>query len=216
MVISKFDISQTQWDEAVSVSSPILSQSFFLNQVKPLNVDLEGYLFPDTYRFFVKATAADIVEKMVAEMSEKLGRAYEVTGSVWVDPDFSVHEVLTLASIVEREVANPEDMAMVADIFLKRLQAGIALQSDATINYIISGDDPSPSLADLEVESEYNTYKYPGLPPGPISNPGLIAIEAVLNPTSNDYYYFLTTEDGEVVYSRTFAEHVANKVIYLR
>ncbi len=215
VVTENFNITQEEWNMAVGQYSSVLNLSFFLNQTKPFDVDFEGYLFPDTYRFFPNATAEDIVFRMTEEMSAKLGEAYKLTGSVWVDPEFDVHDVLTLASIIEREVADPSEMAMVADIFLKRLDVGIPLQSDATINYIIGGDDPTPSLADLEVDSLYNTYKYAGLPPGPISNPGLNAIEAVLNPTPNDYYYFLTTDEGEVIYSQTFDEHIRNKAIYL-
>ena len=90
------------------------------------------------------------------------------------------------------------------------------LQSDATINYIIDGDDPSPTYADLEVESAYNTYRNPGLPPGPISSPGLRAITAVLQPISNPYYYFLTTDGGEIYYAETYDEHLENKNAYLK
>ncbi|MCR4312603.1 MAG: endolytic transglycosylase MltG, partial [Candidatus Uhrbacteria bacterium] len=89
-------------------------------------------------------------------------------------------------------------------------------QSDATINYIIDGDDPSPTYADLEVESPYNTYKNPGLPPGPISSPGIQAIAAVLQPISNAYYYFLTTDDGDIYYAETYDEHLTNKNLYLK
>ena len=128
----------------------------------------------------------------------------------------SLLEVITLASIIEREVQSPLDKKMVADIFDKRLAAGIALQSDATVNYLTGKKTTRPSGADLEINSPYNTYKYRGLPPGPIGNPGLASIDAVIYPTSNSYYYFITDKDGRAVYAKTYAEHLQNVQKYLR
>jgi len=104
---------------------------------------------------------------------------------------------------------------MIADIFIKRLEIGMALQSDATINFITGKGMTQPTYADLEIDSPYNTYKYAGLPPGPIASPGEDSIEAVLYPTSNPYYFFLTSHEGEVIYSKTYEEHLQNKAIYL-
>lgn len=204
------EIDESEWDRVTGMSSSLEMHPFVLAAKKPANVDLEGYLFPDTYRFFEDATAEDIVNTMLDEMQEK----YE---SIGVAPraGYSVHEVLTLASIVEKEVRQPETRATVAGIFWNRLEIGMPLQSDATINYIIGGDDPSPTLADLEVESLYNTYQHPGLPPGPISSPGLVALTATLQPTETDYFYFLTTDAGEIYYAETHDEHVLNKQRYL-
>ena len=110
-----------------------------------------------------------------------------------------------------------EERRIVAGIFYNRLNAGMALQSDATINYFTGKNDPSPLLEDLEKNSPYNTYKNRGLPPTPIGNPSLSSITAVLNPTNTDYFYFLHKQpSGEPVYSRTFEEHVANKQKYLK
>jgi UPF0755 protein len=130
--------------------------------------------------------------------------------------DMTLHEVLTLASIVQREVRKESEMKNVADVFLKRLSIGMALQADSTVNYITGGDDPSISLDDRDIESPYNTYQNPGLPPGPISNPGLDALTAVIHPASNPYLYFLTDDLGNVYYARTFDEHLANKAKYLK
>lgn len=220
LVKQKFSVSEDEWTKAVDSESALEQNQFIIASQKPDSVDLEGYLFPETYRFYPDASAGEIADRMIDEME----KVYEETFHKYereilfypYSYQLTTHNVLTLASIVEREVANPSDMAMVADIFLKRLRDGIALQSDATINYIIDGDSPSPSFQDLEVESAYNTYKYPGLPPGPISNPGLKAIEAVISSQANPYYYFLTTEDGEVIYAKTFEEHLANKMKYLQ
>jgi UPF0755 protein len=205
-------ITIDQWSAATGVKSPFASDPFVIASGKPAGVDLEGYLFPDTYQFTTDATAEDVVKIMLEAMRGHINDIGAVSGDA---AGMTVHEVLTLASIVEKEVRTPESMNNVADIFLKRIAIGMPLQSDATINYIIDGDDPSPTYADLEVESPYNTYKNPGLPPGPISSPGLNALSAVLHPTHNDYYYFLTTNDGAIYYAKTYDEHLRNKAKYL-
>lgn len=214
-------ITAEEWKVATGQFSPLETHPFVVAAQKPDDVDLEGYLFPDTYRFSSDATAEQIVEIMIDEMQEN----YE---TVMANPermlssyrpyldDPTGHEFLTLASIIEKEVRQPETMAMVADIFYKRLAIDMALQADSTVNYITGGDDPSVSLDDTKIDSPYNTYKYPGLPPGPISNPGLNALAAVASPALNPYYYFLTSDDGGVYYAKTHDEHVANKARYLR
>ncbi|MFH1711954.1 MAG: endolytic transglycosylase MltG [Patescibacteria group bacterium] len=216
LMIKNFEITQEDWDLWTGSESPLESHEF-IAQAKPDDVDLEGYLFPDTYRFFNDATAEDIVATLVDQMQKK----YDSLGIVRQDVASSAfvsnqHDVLTLASIVQREVLDPDEMANVADIFLKRLDIGMALQADSTVNYVTGKDTPAISLEDRDIESAYNTYQYPGLPPGPISNPGLDAIKAVFNPLSNPYYYFLTTSEGEVFYAQTHDEHVANKNKHLR
>lgn len=207
------DISIEEWNAATGVNSPFASDPFVISSGKPADVDLEGYLFPDTYEFSTDATAEDVVKVMLSTMKGHIDDIGTVTGDA---AGMNMHEVLTLASIVEKEVRTAETMKNVADIFLKRLEIGMALQSDATINYIINGDDPSPTYADLEVESLYNTYKHAGLPPGPISSPGLNALSAVLHPIHNDYYYFLTTNDGAIYYGVTYDEHLRNKAKWLK
>ncbi|MDP2586718.1 MAG: endolytic transglycosylase MltG [Candidatus Komeilibacteria bacterium] len=188
-----------------------VSQYAFLTD-KPASVDLEGYLFPDTYRVFKNSTAQEIIKKMLNNFSQKLtpDLLQEIKRR-----DKSLFEIITLASIIEKEVRNPDDMRLVADIFYKRLEAGIALQSDATVNYLTGSGRAQSTAEDLKIDSPYNTYKYRGLPPGPISNPGLNAIMAAIYPTPNQYYYFLTTDDGQVIYSKTYDEHLANKRKYL-
>lgn len=163
---------------------------------------LEGYLFPDTYRIFSDATAADVVAKMRANFDAKVG---EIS-----------RDDLILASIVEREVATDRDRRLVADIFLRRLEIGWALQADSTVNYVTGKDTPAISATDRNLDSPYNTYRYRGLPPGPISNPGLSAINAVRNPVSNSYWYFLTDPAGNVYYASSLDEHNENKAKFLR
>lgn len=179
---------------------------------KPANADLEGYLFPDTYRIFRDASGTDIIGKMLDNFGSKVTpelRA-EATRQGW-----SLFDVVTLASIVEKEGKTKEDRRNIAHVFIKRLAINMSLQSDATVNYVTGKDELQPTFDDLAVESLYNTYQQQGLPPGPISNPSLESIEAVIYPAENDYYYFLTKHDGETVFSVTGEEHLSNKQKYL-
>lgn len=171
---------------------------------------LEGFLFPDTYQVYKNSTIEDLVKIFLDNFERKVGA---VTNNTW-SKDF--YNQLILASIVQDEVGANKDMAQVADIFIKRLKIGMPLQSDATVNYITGKGMASPLIADTQIDNPYNTYKYPGLTPGPISNPGVLAISSVINPIDNPYYYFLTTKSGEVIYSKTFSEHVDNKNKYLK
>ncbi|MBT3690012.1 endolytic transglycosylase MltG [bacterium] len=179
---------------------------------KPYGVSLEGYLFPDTYRVYKNSNVIDLVKKMLDNFEKRvtLGNIERIHFS-----GNSVYDTLTLASIIEKEVRIPYDMKMVSDIFSKRLEAGIALQSDATVNYITGKGLVQPSYNDLEIDNPYNTYRYKDLPPGPIASPGLNAIMAVIEPVVNPYYYFLTTIEGEVIYSENYDQHLTNKAIYL-
>jgi len=188
------------------------SGEFEFLESKPKNLSLEGYLFPDTYRIYKDASIEDIIYKALDNFDNKLSE--DLRAEIRKQSK-TIHEVITLASIVEREARGEENKKIVADIFLKRLKAGMPLQSDATVNYITQKQDLRPSLQDTKIDSFYNTYKYKGLPMGPICNPGLESIEAVIYPKTNDYWYFLTTPEGEFIYSKTHDEHVANKQKYL-
>jgi UPF0755 protein len=181
---------------------------------KPNTISLEGYLAPNTYRIYADATADDIVKKLV------LARADEWEGEMIarsVELHRSVHEVMTMASIVEREAKGAKDRAMVADIFWRRLDAGWGLQADSTVHYLTGKrGDVFTTDDDRRSASLWNTYKYAGLPPGPIANPSVESIRAALYPEKNSYWYFLTTLDGEMKYAKTSAEHEANVRRYLR
>jgi UPF0755 protein len=130
------------------------------------------------------------------------------------DKDLTLFEAVTLASIVEKEARLKTDKKIVAGIFLKRLQQGKKLESDATVNYITKKKTTRPTYSDIAVNSLYNTYKYSGLPPGPICNPGLDSLQAVAEPEETDYLYFLNTPTNTMVYSVTGEEHIANKNKY--
>jgi UPF0755 protein len=173
---------------------------------------LEGYLFPDTYNFPEDATPSDVIQKMTGTFSartEELRKEAAAEGKDWND-------IVTMASIVEREANTAGDRRIVAGILWSRIEAKVALQVDATFGYIRgisgyvpTGDDPE------ELDSPYNTYQHRGLPPGAISNPGLDALTAAVHPTKTDYFYYLTGEDGKMHYAKTFEEHKRNQQLYL-
>lgn len=200
-------------DPFLAATRRLPAEHFDFLDSKPSGVDLEGYLFPDTYRFYADATPTDIVTALLETFDRRVDADLR---AAMARQGRTLHETLTLASIVEREVPTPADRRIVADIFWRRLDAGIALQADSTVNYLTGKKTPSISAADRAIQSPYNTYQVRGLPPGPIGNPGLDAVQAATQPTPNSYWYFLTTPDGDVIYSRTFAEHVAAKQKYLR
>lgn len=216
VLAEKFDFTEADWAIVTGMESPLEDHPFITRAGKPENVDLEGYLFPSTYRFFAESTAEDIATIMLEQMEEEVDAlTLTLTTDEIIDTPHSIHEMLTLASIVEREVRKPDEMKTIAGIFYNRLEIGMPLQSDATVNYITGGIDPSISLADTQLDSLYNTYKYAGLPPGPISNPGHNALIATASPAQTDYYYFLTSDDGTVYYGETYDQHLDNKARYL-
>ncbi len=204
----QLQISSTDWQKAIATDM-WRDEYAFLNAVTAPTV--EGFLFPDTYRVFKDATVTDIVKKMLDHFDQQLT---EQMRNDIARNNKNIFDVITLASVVERE-SKIADMPMIADIFRKRLEIGMPLQSDATVNYVTGQSKLRPTFNDLAVDSPYNTYKYPGLPPGPISNPSLAAIKATIYPTPNEFYYFLTDLSGKAYYGRTYQEHQANIAAYL-
>lgn len=194
-----------------------LNYSFLAD--KPEYYGLEGYLFPDTYRVYASSTVTEVIEKMLANFDQKL--TPKMRDDIKAQGK-TIYDIVTLASIVEKEAplnyrsGENRDARIIAGIFLNRLRIGQALQSDATLSYIYSDNKAAHSGEELEAGSPYNTYKYKGLPPGPICNPGILAIEAAIYPIKTDYNYFLTTDNGDVVYARTYDDHLKNKYKYLK
>lgn len=175
-------------------------------------LEYEGYLFPDTYHIEKDTPIESIIEKMRTNYKDRIAPLREkITASKLTE-----HEVITLASIVEREANDEESMGLVAGILLNRLKIDMPLQVDATLDYILDKASHELTADDLELDSPYNTYLYKGLPPNPISNPGMVAIHAVLEPTESPYLYYLTDDDGTFHYAKTFDEHKLNKARYLR
>ena len=186
-------------------------KSYFFLIDRPKKATLEGYLYPDTYRVYAKTDVEEIVKKALNNFDNKLD---ENIRKEIKKQKKTIFEVITLASIVEKEMFGYENRRIVADIFLKRLKVGMGLQSDATINFITGKGLTRPTATDLKIDSLYNTYKYAGLPLGPISNPSIEAIRAVVYPQKTDYWYFLTTPDNKIIFSKNYDEHLTNKYKY--
>lgn len=187
------------------------SNEFDFLKEKNLNIGIEGYLFPDTYDISLGEKAEDIIKLMLSNFSKKLNTGLR---EQIISQNKTIFEVITMASIIEKEARTMDDKKIVSGIFWKRLETGMALQSCATVNYITGKNDPGVSLKDLEIDSPYNTYKYRGLPKGPISNPGLDSILAAIYPDQSKYWYYLSTPSGKIIFSKTFAEQKANQAKY--
>lgn len=168
--------------------------------------NLSGFLFPDTYNIPTKTTCEEIIRMMTDNFTRKWTDAYQQKAE---SLGMSTEEIITLASIVEREARKEEDFPIVASVFHNRLKIGKNLESCATVQYILKERKPVLSIADTKINSPYNTYQNAGLPPAPISSPGILAIEAVLNPADTDYLYFFTDQNGDNHYAKTFEEHNA-------
>jgi UPF0755 protein len=179
----------------------------------PKSASLEGYLFPDTYIVYANAKPADLVVKMLKNFDDKMTNEWRT--EIYRQKK-TIFQVVTMASIVEKEMFGYENRRLVAGIFWKRLADHYPLQSDATVNYFTSAGVTRPSLEQLKIDNKYNTYKYAGLPPGPIANPSAEAIRAAIYSATSPYYFFLTTPDNQIIFSRTLAEHIKNRNKYLK
>ena len=195
-------------------------QADLIRDLDPAARDLEGYLFPDTYALPRRATATDLAAMMVARFerawTDDLRREAAQSG-------LSLREVVTLASIVEKETGRGDERPLVAAVYRNRLQKRMGLQCDPTVIYALElrgGFDGNLTRADLAIDSPYNTYKYAGLPPGPIAAPGQASIEAALRPAPVNYLYFVSRNDGSHAFAATLDEHNRNvqefQVAYFR
>ena len=178
-----------------------------------LRYPLEGYLFPDTYELKKGSTEIDIVNRMLSELDRKLNQLPEDWQTTLEEREMTVHELLTLASLIEREVVLDEERPIVASVIENRIEEKMPLQIDATIQYLLDKQKENLTEADLKVDSPYNTYQNAGLPPGPIATPGLKSIEAVLYPAETDYFYYVTKKDGsnQHLFASTYSQHLRNK-----
>ncbi|HEY0908036.1 MAG TPA: endolytic transglycosylase MltG [Candidatus Paceibacterota bacterium] len=173
----------------------------------------EGYLFPDTYMFLPTVTAEDVLNSMLDNYKKRI----ETLASEIKTFGRPIKDVIIMASIIEEEARTEESRRLIAGILWKRLDEKMLLQVDAAFAFVNGKKASSElTLADLKIDSPYNTYVYKGLPPGPISNPGLAAISATVRPIKTAYYFYLTDNDGNMRYGVTHDEHVANKNKYLR
>lgn len=181
-----------------------------LSGIDPAARDLEGYLFPDTYALPRRASARDLVTRMVGRFTSVMTPQFRQEAADW---GLSVRQAVTLASLIEKETAAPEERPVVAAVYHNRLRLRIGLQCDPTVIYALElrgGFNGNLTKADLAIDSPYNTYRYRGLPPGPIAAPGRSSLEAAVRPAPVDYLYFVSRNDGTHAFASTLAEHNRN------
>ncbi len=169
---------------------------------------LEGYLYPDTYRFPKPVSAKDVIRTMAEQLNQVVTPEWQARAK---DIHLTLHQVLTLASVIEKETASGEERPQISSVFHNRLQKKIPLQSDPTVIYGLPNFDGNLHKRDLSHPSPYNTYRWAGLPPGPIANPGAQAIRATLFPAVSPFLYFVSKNDGTHQFSATLVEH--NKAV---
>ena len=165
----------------------------------------EGYLFPDTYRIGKGATEEQILSMMTTQFDKQFDDSLRARTA---ELGLSIQEAVILASLVEKEAQLSEDRPIIAGVFLNRLKLDMPLQSCATIQYILGYPKAELTVRDTEIPSPYNTYLHPGLPPGPIANPGMAALQAVLYPKKTEYLYFVADKEGAHHFSKTYEEHL--------
>jgi UPF0755 protein len=211
---------ETDYSSAKDLPAPMdFSEEFDFLKDKPKNVGLEGYLFPDTYYISEQRTAnneqeiGNIIRKILTNFDEKLSSELrqEITSQ-----NKTIFEIITMASLLEKEVRTIEDKKIVSGILSNRLEIGMPLQVDATIAYITGKKETKISLEDLKIDSPFNTYKHKGLPLGPIANPGFESILAAIYPEENEYFYYLSTPQGETIFNKTLDGHNRDKAKYLK
>lgn len=180
----------------------------FLKDLPKRSVRLEGYLFPATYETRADSGEKHIIDMMLKRFDTAFTSQYKQRAK---EINMSIDDVVTLASVIERESGNATESPMVSSVFHNRLQKGMKLQSCATVQYILKKRKPVLSTADTKIDSPYNTYQYAGLPIGPIASPGKTSIEAALYPEESDYLYFVLGKNNQTIFSKTYAEHLAAK-----
>ncbi len=197
---------------AVKFTSALGKDTVFTNEFLQASKGKEGYLFPDTYLFPLDASASAVVKKMTVTFNIK------TLGLTPKESNLTFIETVTMASLIERETKTDAERPIVAGILMNRLEAGMPLQVDASVQYAVGTPKnwwPILNLADLQIKSSYNTYKNAGLPPAPIASPGLSSLKAAFSPTTNNYWYYIHDATGQIHYAKTLSEHNANISKYL-
>lgn len=192
------------------------NDEFSFLHTRPSGVALEGYLFPDTYNFRVDSNPEDILTTLLTTFQERVGpESITETEQMGI----TLHQVITIASIVEREAVLPEERPIIASVYYNRLREGMPLQADPTVQYELGESGnwwPELTPEDIQQNGRYNTYLNPDLPPGPICNPSLASIEAALRPAQTDYLFFVARGDGSHAFATTAEEHQRNVDEYVR
>lgn len=223
LAVADYITNNVPADELLAITFPEGFSAYEYEQFLPeaviengeLDIDVpavEGYLFPDTYLVPTTFSTADVFQLQQDTYNEKIAPLRtQIANSRYTEA-----EVIILASIIEREANDPESMGMVAGILENRISIGMPLQVDASVAYGLQKSGTELTRVDIETDGPYNTYTRNGLPPTPIANPGLAAIEAVLNPTPSEYIFYITGNDGNFYYAVTLREHNQNIADYLR
>ncbi|MBC7235435.1 MAG: endolytic transglycosylase MltG [Chloroflexi bacterium] len=209
----------TSAEEFLRVANqPRTDMPFLTDRPAGSPLHLEGFLFPDTYEMPKDAPAERVIEIMLQNWDRRVSPELRAKA---VETGKTLYEIITLASIVEREAVLPEERALIAGVFWNRLNRGMYLQADPTVSYVKGYDEgqqrwwPGMLLEEAStINSPYNTYLNPGLPPGPICSPGLAAIQATIEPAKTDYLFFRTRGDGSHVFAVTYEEHLRNQELY--
>ncbi|GAB6099145.1 endolytic transglycosylase MltG [Halanaerocella petrolearia] len=176
----------------------------WLSRKKKILYNLEGFLFPETYHLPYGSSEQEIIEIMLQQFKEKIT---DLEPQI-KESKYSLRQIITIASLVQGEAKLKEDMRLIASVIYNRLELGMKLQLDATVQYALEERKSRLLYSDLEVDSYYNTYQYFDLPPGPINNPGLAAIKATLDPADTDYLYYVATKDGKHKFTKTYQQHL--------
>lgn len=180
-----------------------------LKRLKIPTADLEGYLFPDTYQFRRQSGEKEIVRTMLSNFEKRLFKSKYIEQAKSLDMTF--HEVITLASLIEKETGLPKERPLISSVFHNRLKRKMLLQTDPTVIYALTGFDGNIRKKDLSIDSPYNTYVYKGLPPGPIASPGESSVIAALNPAISKALFFVSRQDGSHQFSTNLTDH--NKAV---
>jgi UPF0755 protein len=192
-------------EDFISAVKKDFSDEFLFLKDKPKGASLEGYFFPDTYYLPLNSSPETLIRMALKNFDKKFNDALRQEAAT---NKKSVFQVITMASMIEREVSVFEDKTIVSGILWKRLENGVPLQVDATVNYVTGKNNSKVALVDTKIDSRYNTYKYYGLPQGPIANPGLESILAALRPVESRYWYYLSADGtGQTIFSKTLDEH---------
>ena len=214
-----FDIAKAMEEAGLCPATDFLhiaqTQTDLISDIAPNAKSLEGYLFPNTYQF----TRTQSLEEMTSAMVRQFRQVAHDVGLIPAETGVDVDRIVTMASIVEKETAAPEERPRVASVYYNRLQERMALDADPSVIYaeqLMGAYQGSLHHADMAVNSPYNTYRFPGLPPGPIANPGRSALEAALHPEQTKFLYFVSDGNGHHRFATTLAEHDRNVAAYRR
>jgi UPF0755 protein len=198
----------TDTDIDISNLKTLTTDTAFIKKLGIKQPNLEGYLFPDTYIFYKGEKAEDVLKKMTSNLFSiiKPSQKFKIKSK-----EFSTHEILTIASMIEREAMVDREKPIIASVIYNRLEKNMRLQIDATVLYALGRHKRRVMYKDLRIKSPYNTYRNRGLPPGPIASPGFQSIMAALHPAKTDYLYYVATGKGDHIFNKTYVEHVKAK-----